>query len=443
MAKYLNSDGLAHFLDKLKPLIDAKADKTHTHNYAGSSSAGGSANSAVKLDTSTAGSATQPVYFTNGKPSACTYTLGCSVPSGAKFTDSWRPVQNVLTSTSTSDSLSAYQGKVLNDTKLDRKSWTAKVQCATWSRICYVFPLISITGSSFILNIKGTRANVVYNETFMINANHAKNCIITKISTSMYVDGDLQIRGVANDEGYCYIDIYDALHGGKTGTYQSVTCTLIPISTGQIVTYSDYTNGTNIPTGYAESQVVVVKKYNIQGTIPWSNVHDIPTTLAGYGIANKYAGSDSDGGAANNSLKLNNVSLASGSTVNNRVAYIDPTSVLEIGKYIDLHWESGENKDYTHRVSLADGTGAIKFEPYNTTNVAAVFSTKNPTAGIGFTSKNGMMGYIAFNEVNGNLKRINNQFNKEYKIYDASNITYGTGNPPATASNGDIYIKYS
>ena len=42
MAKYLNSDGLAHFLSKLKPLIDVKADKTHTHNYAGSSSAGGS-----------------------------------------------------------------------------------------------------------------------------------------------------------------------------------------------------------------------------------------------------------------------------------------------------------------------------------------------------------------------------------------------------------------
>lgn len=55
--------------------------------YAGSSSAGGSATSAVKLDTTTAGSATQPVYFTGGKPTACTYTLGKSVPSDAKFTD--------------------------------------------------------------------------------------------------------------------------------------------------------------------------------------------------------------------------------------------------------------------------------------------------------------------------------------------------------------------
>lgn len=58
----------------------------HTHNYAGSSSVGGSATSAVKLDSS-AGSATQPVYFSNGKPVATTYTLGSSVPSNAKFTD--------------------------------------------------------------------------------------------------------------------------------------------------------------------------------------------------------------------------------------------------------------------------------------------------------------------------------------------------------------------
>lgn len=59
----------------------------HTHNYAGSSSAGGSATSAVKLDTATAGSQTQPVYFTNGKPSAISYTIAKSVPSNAVFTD--------------------------------------------------------------------------------------------------------------------------------------------------------------------------------------------------------------------------------------------------------------------------------------------------------------------------------------------------------------------
>lgn len=76
----------------------------------------GTANSANMLNAN-AGSSTQPVYFTGGKPVACTYTLGKSVPSNAVFTDTntWRPVQNNLTSTSTSDALSAYQGKVLKD----------------------------------------------------------------------------------------------------------------------------------------------------------------------------------------------------------------------------------------------------------------------------------------------------------------------------------------
>lgn len=46
----------------------------------------GNASSATAL-TSSAGSATQPVYFSGGKPVACSYTLGKSVPADALFTD--------------------------------------------------------------------------------------------------------------------------------------------------------------------------------------------------------------------------------------------------------------------------------------------------------------------------------------------------------------------
>lgn len=46
----------------------------------------GNASSATKL-TASAGSATKPVYFSEGKPAECTYTLGKSVPSNAVFTD--------------------------------------------------------------------------------------------------------------------------------------------------------------------------------------------------------------------------------------------------------------------------------------------------------------------------------------------------------------------
>lgn len=53
---------------------------------AGSASSATTATTASKLSTN-AGSATQPVYFANGVPVACTYTLGTSVPANAKFTD--------------------------------------------------------------------------------------------------------------------------------------------------------------------------------------------------------------------------------------------------------------------------------------------------------------------------------------------------------------------
>lgn len=54
-------------------------------------------------------------YFKDGVPVAMTYTLGKSVPADAKFTDTntWRGIQDNLTSTATDQSLSANQGKVL------------------------------------------------------------------------------------------------------------------------------------------------------------------------------------------------------------------------------------------------------------------------------------------------------------------------------------------
>ena len=73
----------------------------HTHAYAGASSSGGSATSAVKLDTATAGSATQPVYFTGGKPAACTYSLNKTVPSNAVFTDTHHTAKNVIADSAT------------------------------------------------------------------------------------------------------------------------------------------------------------------------------------------------------------------------------------------------------------------------------------------------------------------------------------------------------
>ncbi|WP_405379557.1 hypothetical protein [Phascolarctobacterium sp.] len=54
---------------------------THTHSYAGSSSVGGAATSANKLNAN-AGSSSTPVYFSNGIPVACSSALGASANGG-------------------------------------------------------------------------------------------------------------------------------------------------------------------------------------------------------------------------------------------------------------------------------------------------------------------------------------------------------------------------
>ena len=102
-------NGVSRLLSKLYV-----SDSVTAPNFIGKLT--GNADTATKL-TSSAGSATQPVYFNDGKPVATTYTLGKSVPADAKFTDTntWRGVQNNLTSTATDQSLSAAQGKVLKD----------------------------------------------------------------------------------------------------------------------------------------------------------------------------------------------------------------------------------------------------------------------------------------------------------------------------------------
>lgn len=78
----------------------------HTHSYAGASSSGGSANSAVKLDSTSVGSASCPVYFSSeGKPVAVTTTAAAAsggtaltvVTTGEKYT--WNNKSNLTIGT--------------------------------------------------------------------------------------------------------------------------------------------------------------------------------------------------------------------------------------------------------------------------------------------------------------------------------------------------------
>lgn len=95
--KFLNEIGLTHIFTIVKDALKGKSDTNHTHLYAGSSSVGGVATSAEKL-TKNAGSATQPIYFSNGVPVNTKYELNATVPSGAKFTDTVYTLPNATSS---------------------------------------------------------------------------------------------------------------------------------------------------------------------------------------------------------------------------------------------------------------------------------------------------------------------------------------------------------
>ena len=111
MAKYLNSDGLTYFLKKLKPLMDNKANTNHTHNYAGSSSAGGAANSVANSLSIQLNGGTATVY--NGSAAKNINITSSSIGAAA--------------SNHSHNSITKYGDNTINSTKNDTTSnWVSK-----------------------------------------------------------------------------------------------------------------------------------------------------------------------------------------------------------------------------------------------------------------------------------------------------------------------------
>lgn len=113
---------------RMKDKIEATVTNADYATSAGSASKATNATNATKATTAdklgtSAGTTTQPVYFKDGKPVVIGYTIAKSVPADAKFTDTntWRGIQDNLTSDSKDQSLSAAQGKALK-TLVDGKA---------------------------------------------------------------------------------------------------------------------------------------------------------------------------------------------------------------------------------------------------------------------------------------------------------------------------------
>ena len=130
-----------------------KTDAANT--YLGKTAAAASAN---KLNTN-AGSATQPVYFSNGVPVATTYTLGKSVPSNAVFTDT----NNKVTQSAVTDAdYTNYRPLVWGASNSGTKDFTPSTVTdgVFTSKGLYVQPSSGlIHATTFEGNLTGTASN--------------------------------------------------------------------------------------------------------------------------------------------------------------------------------------------------------------------------------------------------------------------------------------------
>lgn len=132
-----------------------------------------------------------------------------------------------------------------------RKYWTSKVKGVTWSRLCYLGGH-DLAGSYVLLNVRGMRTSVVYNDTFAITMSHYRAGTITKLSRSDYsVSGSYELRLVVSDDGNGYVEMKDNMAGATTSNEFSVYCNAEMFVAKECIGYTTVVSGETVPANCA------------------------------------------------------------------------------------------------------------------------------------------------------------------------------------------------
>ena len=135
-------------------LLSGKANSSHTHNYAGSSSAGGSATSADKLNTN-AGSEKAPVYFKDGKPVVTGQTLDRNISGNADTATIAGKVEHALSISVGGTPKGSYDGSAART--IDVNAADLKISSA----LVYIGRVATKPTSSQVTLIDGTTVTAV------------------------------------------------------------------------------------------------------------------------------------------------------------------------------------------------------------------------------------------------------------------------------------------
>ena len=267
--------------------LDAKSSSSHTHKYAGSSSVGGAATSANKLNTD-AGSATQPVYFSNGVPVATTYTLGKSVPSNAVFTDTnthytSKNVVGATNATSNTSSALSNGSVYLNSVENGTVTSSHKISGAGATTVT--------TDASGNIVITSTDNNTTYGAAGSSLGLVKSGGDVTISSGVITVNDDSHNHTIANiDNLQSSLDAKQATITGGASTITTSNLTsnraLVSNGSGKV----DASSVTSTELGYLDGVTSNIQA-QLDGKSETSHTH-------------KYAGSTSVGGSATSAVKL-------------------------------------------------------------------------------------------------------------------------------------------
>ena len=258
----------------------------------------GNADTATKL-TSSAGSATQPVYFSDGKPVATTYTLGKSVPASAVFTDTntWRGVQNNLTSDATDQSLSAAQGKVLKGL-VDGRAPSGHTHDDRYYTESEINTKLAGKADSGHIHLQGT-------ESGKVDWNTLKTFGVYKIqSCTMTAD----YHAPVDEYAFGILQVLDSENGGSENRIIQIYWPH-RTSQGAHLWYRMH-NSSNMSDGWSNWTAITEKPATAgvadsASSVAWVNVTGKPSTFTPSSHTHNYAGSSSAGGAATSANKVN------------------------------------------------------------------------------------------------------------------------------------------
>ncbi len=167
--------------------------------------------------------------------------------SGSTLTVKINGVEKSLTNTNTT--YSAGYGLTLSGTTFTLGyRWNAVTQGQKWSRIMLGSTKTSTVGCNGILTLRCTRGNVVANATFLVTTSHSCYGQIVPLSSNNYTP--IRSRILVDTSGNFYIELYDTAQSIKAGTTQTWYCTFVPLSDMVVTTYTAFTNGSTVPSGY-------------------------------------------------------------------------------------------------------------------------------------------------------------------------------------------------